>query len=229
MSSKIAPEKDQLNDLAVLRDLNPECIDVIIKQLDDVCDLIRPSDLSQVIRQAIPEMEKSSKVLVKLMISLNTLRRQQGLTTNELLEGISKGIDSEESGWTNEEILRWKSRLPEIEKLLFLPSVQTVVKGLDLSYDYANLYQGAKILTDIRPIFDETDCKIEGSVISFILRLYYDGYDGSKNISVALDIDDINKLIDNCKRAIKKAEISKIFMQKNDISKTIISGENEAQ
>jgi hypothetical protein len=227
MSFRITLEEDQLKDLAILRDLEPVSVGEILKLLTASCDLIRPSELIKVIQQAIPEIGTESNLLVKLMISLNTLRRQRSLKTSELLEGLSDGIKSGKAKWTNDEIHRWNERLPDIEILLFHPVVQTVVKALDLSYDYANLFQSATILTDIRPIFDETSTKIDGSVISFTLRLYYDGFEGSKNISIALDIDDINKLIYNCEKALMKAEASKMFMLNNNICKTFVAGEND--
>lgn len=227
MALTIAPPPDQLKDLALLRDTDPKLIDKIVTKLSASDYLITPSELRYELRQILDGSDEQTNALARLLLSLYTLLRQRDLEVSDLLEGLSNGIDTGKINWKDEEVKRWNSLLPKTEKLLSLESVQTVVKALDLSYDYANLYQNAKILTDIRPIFNKNADNIEGAVVSFTLRLYYDSLEGPKSISIALDIEDIENMITNSQRAKTKAETAQDFMLNNNISKTFICGNSE--
>lgn len=169
----------------------------------------------------------SVRSLMNVLMSLVTLRRQRDLNAKELLEGLHHGIVSS-GAWSDEELSRWKELEPSLRELFSSPSLWSVVKALDLSYDYSNLLQTAKILTDIRPIFNDEATLICGSVVSYTLRLYYSTLAGeSKSLSIALDEKDVNKLRELCDRALRKAQTAKSFMQKNNIKGTFITGEEE--
>ncbi|WP_040432991.1 hypothetical protein [Chlorobium ferrooxidans] len=227
MALKIVPRVEQLSDLAVLRDLGPSVILLLVEKLSapEVL-LIKPIQLDQLLLKVFHRKTYEAKAISRLLISIYTLCRQRNLEIKILLEGLLSGIESTESGWTEKQISDWKDLQPHIERLFTINNVKSIVKALDLSYDYANLYQSAKILTDIRPIFDDSATEIQGSVISFTFRLYFDNLEGSKNISIALDVDDIKSLKATCVRALKKAKTAKKFMQNNKISKSFICGED---
>ena len=80
-----------------------------------------------------------------------------------------------------------------------------VVKSMELSYDYANLIRDIRIVTDLRPLFDEQGGNVEAGVVSHTLRVNYSSEDGRHELSLALDLQDIEKLKKQCDRAILKA------------------------
>ncbi|NTW88518.1 MAG: hypothetical protein HGB26_05200 [Desulfobulbaceae bacterium] len=226
MAIKIKPREDQLKQLAILRDLEGPEIEKLIQALSapDV-SLIRPNELTDTIALSLSGRTIDTGAISRQLISLYTLCRQRNLSIDELLDGLSSGIQSSEHGWSESELKRWQEKTPTIKKLLSIDSIIIAVKALDLSYDYANLFQSAKILTDIRPIFGD-DLEVRASVISFTIRMYYDDLEESKNISIALDEKDIKSLIKTCERALGKAEKAKQFMIASNIKKTFICGEN---
>jgi len=159
---------------------------------------------------------------------LTNLRRQRDLRIEELLEGLHQSIVTSQS-WSEEDISRWKKLEPQLLSLFSLRTLEIVVKAMDLAYDYSNLLQTTKILTDIRPVFNEDASAIQGAVISYTLRIYFSTLQGSsESLSLALDEDDIKKLIKNCDRALEKAQTAKTFMQRNNIKSTFITGEEES-
>lgn len=218
----------QLSDLSVLRDLGSETIQRITNKLSSLDPPpIKPSQLRKELYEMLPERHRKADIVVRLLISLCTIGRQRDIKVDELLEGLTSGIKASETRWTDEEISSWEALQPQLHDLMSISSVWTIVKALDLSYDYAHLFQTAKILTDIRPIFDEKASSIQGAVVSFTLRLYFDSLEGSKNISVALDKDDVKRLNEACERALKKAKTAKNFMLEGDINRTFICGETD--
>ena len=99
--------------------------------------------------------------------------------------------------------------------LLSLDNVKIVAKALDLHYDYANLFQSARVVTDIRPLFDDDGTKIKAAVVSFTLRLYFDNREGDHSLSLALDEADVQELMKQCERALVKAKTAKSLMERN--------------
>lgn len=226
MSIQLIPAPDQLRDLAILRDLGKATLKKINDKLAGIEPATKPSEIEGAIQTVLPEQSNKVRTIMKLIMSFYALRRQRNLTVDELLQGLSSAIESF-SEWTEEEISKWKELETHLPNFFSLPSVMSVVKMLDLSYDYSNLLQNSKILTDIRPIFNEDASNIEGSVISYTLRIYYNTRSISKNLSIALDKEDIIKLRNQCERALEKAKTAKKFMQENKIQKTFIAGEDE--
>src|SRR5262249_37735468 len=139
-----------------------------------------------------PEVAES---LLRQILSLTSLERQRGLTADEVLSGLLYGLRHTENPWSEDEIARWQQREPELRRLLEHPQIWRVSKTLDLSYDYANLLQEARIVSDIRPVFDQSATQIEAAVVSFTLRLRYDSLDGNHGISIALNQSDVETLL----------------------------------
>jgi hypothetical protein len=96
----------------------------------------------------------------------------------------------------------------------------------ELSYDYANLTRHIRILSDIRPLFNEHAESIEGAVISHTLRLQYDSADGEHELSLALDEEDIAKLMRQCERALKKSSAARKLMEEKAGVPTILPGQD---
>lgn len=231
MSVQLILRKDQLDDLSTFRDLNPKTIKEIVDKLSGADPFpIKPSDLHQLLDQVMPEDHRKTSIILRQLVSLYTLMQQRHLPPRELLEALKYGIDRAETKWKQTEINRWSKIEPYLTELLSLQAVWNVVKATDLSYDYTNLFQTAKVLTDIRPVFNEKGSSIEGAVIAYTLRLYFDSLEGKKNLSIALDESDVRHLLQTCERALKKAKTAKRFMQnkkKGNINNTFIVGEEE--
>ena len=108
-----------------------------------------------------------------------------------------------------------------------MAALRTIVKALELSYDYSNLFQTAKILADIRPVFDRQASKMEGAIISYSLRLTFRSLRESESLTIALDEKDVKQLIETCTRALKKADVAKKTMQGCGLPSTYITGEED--
>jgi len=227
MPVRISLRREQLRDLSILRDLGDKTIQSIVDRLSGLDSAIKPSEIMQGLSDVLPDRPNDVNVLMNLLMSLVTLRRQRNLTVEGLLEGLNNGITSS-GAWKDKEFSDWKFLKPDLLRLFSLPSVWTVVKAMDLSYDYSNLLQNIKILTDIRPVFNDDASVIQGSVVSYTLRIYFSTLQEKiESLSIALDEKDVKRLLELCNRALKKAQTAKSFMQGNNIKRTFITGEEE--
>jgi hypothetical protein len=150
--------------------------------------------------------------------------RQGGLTVEETLEGLRHTLKGDFS-WTDADIENWQPVAPIFGELFSLPIVHLVASSIDLSYEYSNLWQGARILTDVRPIFSKDATSIEGAVVSHTLRLYFVSSDGRHELHVAMDESDVQALVEQCERAIQKARTARDLMTDKAKVPTLISGE----
>lgn len=229
MPIQLSIPPSRLQDLEVLRDLEAETIKAITDKLFNLDPSpIKPSDLSRSIVEVLPDQSDTTVTsIVRQLMSIYTIRRERYLTTKELLQGLLYGIINAKTSWNEKEIAKWKSIEPQLLELFGLSNVMAVAKALDLSYDYANIHQSAKIITDIRPVFNTDATEIDGAVISYTLRMYYDNLEGSTNISLALNGDDVERLYEECARALKEAHLAKKIMQEKCIKSVFIAGEEE--
>jgi hypothetical protein len=90
------------------------------------------------------------------------------------------------------------------------PAVVLPAKARELAFDFERIYTRARILTDIRPVFDDARNEIMGANVTQTLRLDYTSRnDSSTSLSLALDMSDIEELRKCCKDALRKATISR--------------------
>src|SRR5260370_33436931 len=85
---------------------------------------------------------------------------------------------------------------------------------------------GARIITDIRPVFVPQHQKIVGSTLRQTLRLEFMSLDARvTSMSIGLDADDISRLKKECEAAINKAAVTRNTLQRSGLEEIIIPGE----
>lgn len=222
MAVQLKLQPYQLRDLASVRDLGAARLRQALIDLDKSTQPLKPSDLHAILRSTLPGDVEKVDSLVRLLLSLGSLSRQHELSVTELLAGIRASLEA--SGWTDQELARWAEVETTFGSMVDSPKVLVVSKATDLTYDYANLLQTAKLITDIRPIFDKGANVIQGSVVSYTLRLHFDNREGNHSLSIALDEEDVLRLKAQCDRALRKAQLARTVMAGKAEIPTIIAG-----
>ena len=80
------------------------------------------------------------------------------------------------------------------------------MKAAGVALDQDHLFYHARILTDVRPVFDEKGDTVSAAVIIHNLRIHYGENSDHKDFYVALDTGDIQLLREALDRADKKAK-----------------------
>ena len=179
--------------------------------------LLRPEDLVRTITKVLEQSRATT--LVRLSLSLRAVGHQSGVSIDEVVEGLRNGLFRER--WDDEKLKSFDAQREQFVAFLKSPNVRRISMALSLSYEHAHFFQSARIITDIRPIYDDSAISIEGAVVSHTLRLRYDG------LSLALDLDDIVHLRDQCDRALEKARVAYDLMEKKAGVVTMISGDKD--
>jgi len=226
MATKIRLGHGQLAELRVLRDLPPERVQALNEQIEDRDPPpLTTVELASIFNEVFPDDLEIANSLLQQVISLASLERQRSLSADDVLKGLLHGVRTSGNPWNEDEITRWHTVEPELRRLLEHPQVWRVAKALDLSYDFAHLLQDAKIVADIRPVFDREAKRLEAAVVIFTLRLRYDDIQGNRDISIAMNHSDIEFLLEECQRALRKARVAADTMNDRADVRTIIIGE----
>jgi hypothetical protein len=105
-----------------------------------------------------------------------------------------------------------------LQRLLSTRCVAVASKAADLQYEHEHVFGGARILTDVRPVFGEKASDIEGTVTTHILKIRYFDESGSREIYFGLDNDDLGSLRKVLDRAEEKTRRMKTLLLKTGVT-----------
>ncbi len=129
--------------------------------------------------------------------------------------------------WDDAQRTKWQECRSALEQLLSTESIALAAKAADLSFDVERFCVGARIITDIRPVFDPRRDKIVGSTIRQTLRLEYMSLEGTiSNMSIGLDAEDIDRLKKACEEATHKVAVARSTLTKSGLTEIIVPGED---
>lgn len=223
MSLQLIASRHQLADLRRIVEIGSDSLAAVLHRLNEISTpTIRPQELLDTVSEVLPSND--AECLVRQLLSLHGLSRQSRRTVPDVINGVRTALEQqgEDASIALED---WSKIENLIQSLVEDRMVRLTATAIELAYDYANLLRRTKILTDVRPLYDESAETIEAAVVSYTLRLHYDNNSGEHDLSIALDESDIRGLIVQCNRALKKAETARnLVTDKCNIAVTV-SGE----
>jgi len=159
------------------------------------------------------EIDDILMALFSLAPSLSEPEMLVDKTASELVDAM-RASEMEDLKLPPEEEAKFKSR---ITTLLSIPSVNMSAKASRVRTDYPNVFYDARILSDVRPIFDKPGAKPIGEIINHTLRIDYRSHGVHKEFYVTLDAEDLNKLKRVFERAETKAASLKSLIKSSDV------------
>lgn len=154
--------------------------------------------------------------ILETLDSLYAARARFALPVAGFAEAVRRAVeqsDAAEPRLPEEDGKRLKERLT---RLLDIDALDATRKALDVLLEHEHTLHGARIMTDIRPVFGpSTDDDPTGAVIVHMLKLsYHDESEDVKEIYLALETGDIGILIDIFRRANSKADSLKRVLKR---------------
>lgn len=175
---------------------------------------IRPSPqawdlLKELIDTSLDTLGGENKILAQAIMGV-FYARQSSSDKNEgdFVKGVVQGIKRAMPKNDLEE-----GHLQKVlSNVLALRNLELVYRVGRIRFDHAHHMHDAGIVTDLRPIFDFSATKIECAVISHVLKIDYAGTaEEGRNLYLAVDDADLEKLEIAIKRARRKAAALKVF------------------
>lgn len=168
--------------------------------------------------------DDNGRALANLLFGIAGTFRRTPTSAGEFLDRISNAVN--DASEEEPRLRNWAECRPALERLLTTQSIALAAKALDISYDFERVYITGRLLTSIRPVFDEKRDKILGSTIVQTLRVEYISQGGDQtSISIAVDADDIRQLMVECERALNKARVAKNEFESKWGFEAIVPGE----
>jgi len=225
MATQIQINKNQIRDLQGIRNLGAEKLSSLAQHLSELSPTsLNPVKLFDAIKSHLKGEEQAAESVMRQVLLFNGLMRQTNLEVTDVIAAVRSRVERDAT-WDSAEIEEWTAVEPMFRKLLCTKAFRLVATAIDLSYEYANLFRNARILTDIRPLFTDDADAIEGAVISYTLRLRFDSVDGKHEFSIAMDEGDVRDIAEQCERALKKAITARETMSTKVEIPTLIAGE----
>lgn len=233
MPGQFALTKNQVADFSRIQGLERKDLERVLKRLKSTkLPPLSQAALCHLINDALPPEKRtgSSEVvesLGRVILGLGGLELRGFGDLNGLLDDLDSDL---REVWADDQskIERWNRIRPLLAQILSIDAVRMTIKALDVSYEYANLLQYSRIMTDVRPIFNEGGDQIEGAVVSFTLRMSFLNAGQPKSLSIAVDAADLKILVEQCQRALRKAETAKRRFSSADIGIPLtIAGSDE--
>lgn len=216
MATPLRVPREYEGGLAKIRDLSDESAQELLAALKQVPATYDQSALSSAVAEKVDTIAASDvNEIVPALLSLYAYRDYSQSAISDVAESMVQAMLESES-----ERLRL---LPEdrdfftkrLSELLSVEPLNRVVRASILLHENEHSLRDARILTDIRPVFEteNPDAPPRGAVILHTLKISYRADNTVKEFFVALDTDDVRKLLDQLERADAKAESLKSILK----------------
>lgn len=214
MHPTLQPNHRQVSDLRWLLDLKDQFA-TVKDALQSTVVALSPLQLIRLIEQEAPAWTSPQHgALVRQGLALRGLMTESGLSSDNVIGGLSLGLEA--AGFFADPADRkvWDNTIaPALVELLDSKLFRVAAKSANLAYDYANLLRNARVITDVRPVFDDSVESIDGAVVSHVLRLKYTGIDDETSLSIVIDTTDIQRLLEECERALSKGNLVRNWLR----------------
>ncbi len=192
-------------------------LDSLINELTKIPKGLIVSDIEELLIKKKIYNDDEADEITKLLYVLYRLKVKSNKSTQEVVSGIFDDLGEIKQ---NDFKVREDYR-KYFEKLLSIANIGITLKSLGLAYEYGKVYVDSRIITDIRPSFDDNiDDKIEAAVMIHNLKIeYHVGQNPfHEEIYLALDSNDLIKLKEQILRAEKKDKTIKNTFSKSNIT-----------
>lgn len=212
--------EDAYSAIQALVGLNSKDFSALADALAKAKPAIDPADFCKHLSELSPQIEFSILAsIVGELFRLDVARENWALPAPEfskLIADAALAETSEDFPINTESRGVLESRLTKIFEVR--KSLSLTAKALNIVTDQPHLFYSAKLMTDVRPVFDESGKAIDAMVLLHNLRIHYGDGDEHKDFVVTMDARDLKKLRAVLERAEQKAETLKNFW---NLSKTL--------
>ena len=152
----------------------------------------------------------SSDIVSRILasaLSLEMGRLRWGTTRPKFVSGILAYM-TRPSGLTLD-VEKRQVFSERLETIMSVPAIAYKAKTSFVAIEHEHIVQDVRIFTDLRPVFPQDDdvaVPPEAFIITHALKIEYTDIDGHlKTLFATMDDGDVQKLSDQCTRALKKA------------------------
>lgn len=188
----------------------------IVAECVAACDVAadNPTIVSCLVQKAGMSEADARHVLYGLL-NLLYLRQDMQISGEELLEVVTRHLQERApEQWKKDNLVCWcASQAKLAEALCERNPVAILEKARRLQYAYEHVLKSARVLTDVRPVFDDDADEMLGGIVTHSLVVEYTENRTLKRAHFALDTSDVVRLKLQCERAERKAATAETVLK----------------
>lgn len=207
--------------LAVLRDLDEEPAQALLSALREVPWTFNSDSLSSAVATKASNIAASDvENIIPALLNLYSIKDVLELSASDVAEGVARGMEDDtvprRVRSSPEDRDSFQARLYE---LLTIDTLEVIAKAGSLTSENEHSLRQARIVTDIRPVFERENPRNppRGAVIVHTLKISYWADNDLKEFFVALDTKDVSDLSKQLTRANDKAASLESALEKIDV------------
>ena len=206
--------RDAYDDLAALASQS--------ERLDAVADCVArcgvSADNPTVIGCLVQEggfSEAGARHLLHGLLNLHYLRQDMEISGDQILQVVTRTLEKDATEeWRRANLDAWRASQPKlVEALSERNPVGMLGKARRLQYAHEHLLRSTRVLTDLRPVFDDDADEILGGIVTHSLIVEYTEAKTRRRIHFALDTEDVLRLKLQCERAESKAATTEAVLK----------------
>jgi|TARA_R110000868_G_scaffold234786_1_gene488454 hypothetical protein len=184
--------------------------------------ILSTSELQSVARKAMGQQVPVG-ALTRFLFFVVQLSRTSKEAPSKIVKQVSDGYfvwSKAETAEDRPELLKVIADLSESQHVL------ACSKAITLSYASDHIYQGASIICDIRPVYNDDGEGVLGFIS--IQDLHVDFYRSGRrhHLVLAMDRNDVTALKETCERALKKIDTSLSMVRDKFGVEAVVAGED---
>ena len=149
------------------------------------------------------------EVIVNELFQIDGLREALDLSPAELGRTVAEAAATLDF-ISKDNRLVLKQRLQQLFETQ--TSLKLTAKAGGVASDFERVFYNARIMTDIRPVFDASGTVVEAAAIIHNLVIHFGEDSGHKDFYVALDVQDLEALRESLDRASAKANTLRVLL-----------------
>jgi len=209
------------SELVVVRtiaDLEESIFVAFVKAIEETDTKYLAVDFSETLAPKIPALKVSQmKPILRTALSLYNIMTSRNRSPEELGNDLKETIEiTDPNIFPHDKASILRDR---IQKLLSIGKVMALAaKTLDVMTDQDKIFCAVKVLSDIRPVFQDSTDAVSAAVVIHNLRIGYHQDGEHREFSVAMSLEDVRKVKEAMERAERKSYTLKAFVQNSGIT-----------
>src|SRR5262249_49425213 len=134
------------------------------------------------------DQDRLSRAMATVLLPMSAVRASLRLEPDEFLKRLDEVILSDKRDWHEKNQSRWKGIAPAVGRLIAANGYFSLLhKAYQLLLNRPALVRGFKVLTELRPIYDDEVTATKAMLLSSTLVIDYEEGTAKKRLHLALD------------------------------------------
>lgn len=202
-------------------DFDEETLKHLVKDLHNLPPTLNIPELAETLASKYDYDNEEIINLIKSLWNWAIVTRQIGISADEFIDGVISYLDglNEEQVWDDNKTRLLKERKGILVEILASSNAISLgAKAIELLFEQNIIFRNSKVITDLRPVFDEDADDIYGLLPFHILVINCFKEGKHEKICFSLDGNDIKQLHKQLERAMRKERLIKDKLPKSELN-----------